>query len=209
MAIRPGCPNRSFTVETAGPLTFLRNPHCACALLFDPGRLVTTRPLQWNDTVPAQTTTRTPTTDFRGSITQPQHSLSTLRRMDHSTTTQDSLPVAGQTLPDGLGYPQGSNERFPCCLRLHHFLLPQALRDARFVSSNVSCVLYAIVRERMGAGAPLDISHRVFRAVSHLKRQQVLYSLKKQNDFFCQGLYVFTGGGAIICIRFILCICIC
>ena len=30
---------------------------------------------------------------FRGSITRPVHSLSTLRRMDHSTTTQDSLPA--------------------------------------------------------------------------------------------------------------------
>ena len=30
---------------------------------------------------------------FRGSITRPIHPLSTLRRMDHSTTTQDSLPA--------------------------------------------------------------------------------------------------------------------
>jgi len=27
-------------------------------------------------------------------------------------TTQDSLPVAGSALPDGLDYPQGSDERF-------------------------------------------------------------------------------------------------
>ena len=27
--------------------------------------------------------------------------------------TQDSLLAAGQALPDGIGYPQGSNERFP------------------------------------------------------------------------------------------------
>jgi len=27
-------------------------------------------------------------------------------------TTQDSLPVAGQALPDGIGYPQGSCKRF-------------------------------------------------------------------------------------------------
>ena len=31
---------------------------------------------------------------FRGSMTRPAHPLSTLRRMDHSTTTQDSLPAA-------------------------------------------------------------------------------------------------------------------
>lgn len=29
---------RLFTVETSGPLKFLRNPHCAYALFFDPGR---------------------------------------------------------------------------------------------------------------------------------------------------------------------------
>jgi hypothetical protein len=27
-------------------------------------------------------------------------------------TTQDSLPVAGPALPDGIGYPQGSSKRF-------------------------------------------------------------------------------------------------
>ena len=26
--------------------------------------------------------------------------------------TQDSFPAAGPALPDGIGYPQGSNERF-------------------------------------------------------------------------------------------------
>ena len=29
--------------------------------------------------------------------------------------TQDSLPAAGPALPDGLGYPQGSHERFHIC----------------------------------------------------------------------------------------------
>jgi len=49
---------------------------------------------------------------FRGSITRLRHWLSTLRRPGRPDTTQDSLPAAGQALPDGLGYPQGSNERF-------------------------------------------------------------------------------------------------
>jgi hypothetical protein len=53
-----------------------------------------------------------PQGDFRGSITRLRHSLSTLRRTDCSATTQDSLPAAGQALPDGLGYPQGPAERF-------------------------------------------------------------------------------------------------
>ena len=49
---------------------------------------------------------------LRGSITQPAHSLSTLRRADYSNPTQDSLPVVGQTLPVGIQYPMGSYERF-------------------------------------------------------------------------------------------------
>ena len=39
---------------------------------------------------------------FRGSITRPAHSLSTLRRVDYSTTTQDSLPAAGQPYRAGV-----------------------------------------------------------------------------------------------------------
>jgi hypothetical protein len=49
---------------------------------------------------------------FRGSITQRLISLSTLRRGSHPPTTQDLLPAAGPALPDGVGYPQGFNERF-------------------------------------------------------------------------------------------------
>jgi hypothetical protein len=51
--------------------------------------------------------------------------LSTLRRMDYSTTTQDSLLAVGQTLPGGTGYPQGPYERFPYVSQ-HDILLPQA-----------------------------------------------------------------------------------
>ena len=48
-------------------------------------------------------TTSAPTTDpFRGSITRPAHSLSTLRSPDYSGTTQDSLPAAGQLCRAGL-----------------------------------------------------------------------------------------------------------
>src|SRR5260370_1163646 len=53
------------------------------------------------------------------------HSLSTLRRASHLAATQDSFSGAGQALPDGIGYPQGSDERFPSCF-LHLFPLSQA-----------------------------------------------------------------------------------
>ena len=49
---------------------------------------------------------------FRGSITRPGHSLSTLRRVGRPITTQDSLPATGQVLPDGSAHPKGSIERF-------------------------------------------------------------------------------------------------
>jgi hypothetical protein len=49
----------------------------------------------------------------RGSIARLGHSLSTLRGARYRDATQDSLPAAGQALPGGLAYPQGSSERFP------------------------------------------------------------------------------------------------
>ena len=45
-------------------------------------------------------------------MARPAHSLSTLRSAGYPNTTQDSLPAAGQALPDGIGYPQGPIERF-------------------------------------------------------------------------------------------------
>ena len=44
---------------------------------------------------------------FRGSMARPAHPLSTLRRADYSATTQDSLPAAGQALPDRMLPPAG------------------------------------------------------------------------------------------------------
>ena len=49
---------------------------------------------------------------FRGSITRPAHSLSTLRRLGYPRTTQDSLPAGGHPCRTGF-YPQGSSGRFP------------------------------------------------------------------------------------------------
>src|SRR6516164_2824192 len=49
---------------------------------------------------------------FRGSITRPAHSLSTLRRMGHPTATQDSLPDGRPAFPGGIDYPLGPNEMF-------------------------------------------------------------------------------------------------
>jgi hypothetical protein len=101
-------------------------PCCAYALFSDPGRTAVTRPLQCSGMAPAMATAKAPTIrHFRGSIARLEHSLSTLRRASHLAATQDSFSGAGQALPDGIGYPQGSDERFPSCF-LHLFLLSQA-----------------------------------------------------------------------------------
>src|SRR4029453_2199644 len=65
---------------------------------------------------------------FRGSITRPLTWLSTLRRVGRPTTTQDSLLAAGPALPGGIGYPQGSGERF---LSSSLFLLSTGFLGAR------------------------------------------------------------------------------
>ncbi len=87
-------------------------PSCAFALLFDPGRTDRTRPVAVCRRGPRFHKSEDSRERFRGSITRPGHSLSTLRREGHPSTTQDSLPAAGQALPDGFRYPQGSDERF-------------------------------------------------------------------------------------------------
>jgi hypothetical protein len=69
------------------------------ALLFDPGGPDAPRPLTMHPMLPSvQLTTSAPrSVTFRGSITRPVRSLSTLRGSDYSDdTTQDSLPAGGQ-----------------------------------------------------------------------------------------------------------------
>ena len=84
---------------------------CFCPAL-RPRRTDRIRPLRCDGAAPILTTRRATAMNFRGSITRLWHWLSTLRRMGRPNTTQDSLPAAGLALPDGLEYPQGSNERF-------------------------------------------------------------------------------------------------
>ena len=60
--------------------------------------------------------------------------LSSSRR--NCTATQDSLPTVGQTLPGGIGYPQGYFARFQSA-GLHDFLLTQASPGAIQVGMSV------------------------------------------------------------------------
>jgi hypothetical protein len=78
-------------------------PRCAYALFLDPGRTAApglTTSAAWP---PFVTTTRAPTMrHFRGSIAGPRHALSTLRRLGHPKTTQDSLLGAWPASQAGL-----------------------------------------------------------------------------------------------------------
>ena len=102
-------------------------PHCALALLSDPGRTDASGHCDASARPPLCPRRRLPHSYFRGSITRLRHWLSTLRRPGCPDTTQDSLPAAGQALPDGLGYPQGSNRKVSRCI-LHLILLSQVQR---------------------------------------------------------------------------------
>ena len=86
-----------------GSPKFLGNHNCPFAMVqTDAGRTVYTRPYgatAWPLVIEGQ---RLPRKVFRRSIALLSDSLSTLRSTDCSNTTQDSLPVAGQALLDGL-----------------------------------------------------------------------------------------------------------
>ena len=77
---------------------------CLCPAL-RPRRTDHIRPLRCGGTALILTTRKATAMNFRGSITRLWHWLSTLCRVGHPTATQDSLPAAGQALPDGLDYP--------------------------------------------------------------------------------------------------------
>ena len=94
-----------FTMETSGSLRFLGNPggHCPCSSTpAGSGRLSGPRVSCLTRPPPVSTTKAPSGLYFRGSITRPLTSLSTLRRMGRPTTTQDSLLAAGPALPGGI-----------------------------------------------------------------------------------------------------------
>jgi len=98
-------------------------PRYERALLFDPGgtaalghyRALVLSFAIWTASTPAISA-------FRGSITRPAHSLSTLRRVGCPTAAQDSLPDSWPAFPGGTDYPLGPNEGF----RFYSILLSQA-----------------------------------------------------------------------------------
>jgi len=102
-----GVPLPGRSVEMAGPPRFLGDLR-AHALLSDPDG--TDTPSRYGvSMLPSAILEHVGSRHslFRGSITRPAHSLSTLRSQGLPWTTQDSLPAGGWPWPDGSGYPQG------------------------------------------------------------------------------------------------------
>src|SRR5262249_34556648 len=105
-----GLPNTGSSTETTGPPRFLEDP--VTALLSDPGG-TSALGHYCASVLPSAFTTASAsaTVSFRGSITRPARSLSTLRRVDCSTATQDSLPDGRPAFPDGIWLPAGSQRK--------------------------------------------------------------------------------------------------
>jgi hypothetical protein len=110
------------TVEATGPPRFLGNP-CGRVLLSDPGGIASARPFRRRDVAFRRFKNVGSHEDitFRGSITRPTHSLSTLRSPGRPGTTQDSLPAVGQLCRTGL-----VTRRVPMKGFRFRFLLSQA-----------------------------------------------------------------------------------
>jgi len=102
-----GVPLPDRSVEMAGPPRFLGDLR-AHALLSDPDGTSTPSPFGV-PLLPSAILEHVGSRNslFRGSITRPAHSLSTLRSQGLPWTTQDSLPAGGWPWPGGSGYPQG------------------------------------------------------------------------------------------------------
>jgi len=99
--------------EIGGPPRFLGNPGAYMPCSLTPAGWY--RSGQYNRSIlPSDIYTASAPTarTFRGSITRPAHSLSTLRRSRLPASTQDSLLAGDQPLPGGIGYPPGSLRNF-------------------------------------------------------------------------------------------------
>jgi hypothetical protein len=121
------------SVEASGPPRFLGNPPLH-ALLSDPGGIarqaIRAVPISRRDDVAFRAFDHTGSHDprtFRGSITRPARSLSTLRSHGHPCTTQDSLPAGGPPWLGGTRTRWVPSRGFHSGLLRHRFLLAQAL----------------------------------------------------------------------------------
>jgi len=124
----PVSPTGNIAEETTGSPKFLGNPDCPFAhVQSTPVGLLTPDhcgAATWPLVCERQRLTRKV---FRRSIAWLSDWLSTLRGVGHPNPTQDSLPAAGQALPDGLYTRKVVNERFQRCFLTSHPPFPSFL----------------------------------------------------------------------------------
>ena len=98
-------------------------PSCAYALFSDPGGTGVPGLIQYADTAPASSNNEGFPREHTFGAQSHGFDTGCLRfaRRVAPQATQDSLPAAGQALPGGIRYPQGSYERFP---QYHPYILP-------------------------------------------------------------------------------------
>ena len=101
---------------------------------------------------------RLPRKVFRSSIAWLSDSLSTLRRTGYPATTQDSLPAAGQALPDGLSTRKVPTKGFKVA-SLHLIPLSQALLGTMFTTD----VRNGLSRTCVGGAHRRKLATRVWR----------------------------------------------
>ena len=103
---------------------------------------------------------RLPRKVFRSSIAWLSDSLSTLRRTGYPATTQDSLPAAGQALPDGLSTRKVPTKGFRFA-SLHLIPPSQALLGARQKKTDFSRVLKDMNYGRRNCYILMFLKHHV------------------------------------------------
>ncbi len=135
LGFSPDSPKPDSKTEATGPPRFLGDPAMDVPCSSTPAgplRSATTA-LRW--CLPPFQRRRLPREPkFRGSITRPIHSLSTLRRMGYPTATQDSLPDGWPTFP--------GRDWLPACAQRkvsgHPILLSQASHGAPLSMSSAT-----------------------------------------------------------------------
>ena len=154
------------TMETSGSLRFLGNPggHCPCSSTpVGSGRLSGPRVSCLTRPPPVSTTKAPGVLYFRGSITRPLTSLSTLRRMGRPTTTQDSLLAAGPALPGGIRTRRVSAKGFRVRVSSSFQSLPDA-RTPYLISWELGMVSPELMAADGGVG-PRRSQHQALKAL--------------------------------------------
>ena len=106
-------PEPELSVETDGSPRFPGTPHVPWPCSPTPAGPGTPGHCGVSAWPPRLTSTRAPARNFRGSITRPWHSLSTLRGDGRPPPRKTRFRLPARLCRAGFVHPQGSNERFP------------------------------------------------------------------------------------------------